>query len=166
MLEKFLSLILCFIIIFSFCSCALTEKGNSLYAFCKRISKLDDSYTITVSGFIADEEKQTLTKFFTFDEKEFMLQFIMNEENDITTLHIVFDNINQNNSKELNFIKNCISSFIANEETSEAIFTEIDIDNCLYTVNFNSRKTKIGNIEIIIDVTEIGTVISVFQNIP
>ena len=39
-------------------------------------------------------------------------------------------------------------------------------ENAIFIKNINTKKTKIGNTEMLIDVTEIGTVISVVQNIP
>lgn len=163
--KKYKLLPIIFSILTIFSSCALKESGKSLSAFVERLNTINESYNITESGFIINEEKCTLTKFFDFADNSIMLQFTYSDKNELTSLNIVFDNITENNSEELTFIKNVISAFINDEKTYGDLLTEISFDTCLYTVNNNTQKAKIGNVEMLIDVTEIGTVITVFQNI-
>ena len=63
-------------------------------------------------------------------------------------------------------MKNSIYAFIDNTTETDNLLAEADFDNAIFIKDINTRKTKIGNIEMLIDVTEIGTVISVVQNIP
>ncbi len=166
MLIKIFSIVLSVVALACMCGCTLTEKGNSLSAFCERINTLDDTYNLTPSGYILDEENKTLTKFFRFTEKEILLEFEYAEGNNLTTLHIVFDNSAKNNQQELLFIKNSLYAFINNTALTDSLLTEIDFENAIYNIDMNTKKAKSGNTEIQLDVTEIGTVISVVQNIP
>ena len=81
-------------------------------------------------------------------------------------MNIVSDSLTAEDSAQLEFIKNCIYSFVCNEEIVNNIFTDSDFDNAVLKVDINTKKTKSGNVEILIDVTEIGTVITVLQNTP
>ncbi len=95
-----------------------------------------------------------------------MLRFNYNSEKNLTVMHIVFDGLDENNTKEWEFIKNSISAFIANDTVYSDLLLEIQFDNSVYIKDINSKKANIGNTEMIIDVTDTGTVISVFQNNP
>ena len=166
MLTKFFSFVLSLSVLICLCGCTITESGHSLSAFCKRMNELNDTYNLTPSGYIIDEKNKTLTKFFAFTEKELMLEFEYAEKNDLTTLHIVFDNSSKNNQEETLFVKNSIYAFTNDTALTDLLLTEIDFENAIYNIDINTKNAKIGNTEIILDVTEIGTVISVVQNIP
>lgn len=165
MVNKVFCILACFILLISFCSCALTENGNSLYAFCERINALDSSYNLSPTGFIVSESDKSLTKFFRVYQKEIMLQLVYNEDNLLTTLHIVFDNSEKNNAEEEKFIKNSIYAFADNTTTIDSLLVKIDFDNAIQSVDMHTKKAKIDNIEMLIDVTDIGTVITVVKNI-
>lgn len=157
---------ICFLLSFIilFCSCSISDTGSNIYGFTKRINQTDKSYNMTVNGYIIDQENKTFTKYFTFDEKNLMLRFTYNKKNELDSMSIVFDNLTADDSAQLKFIKNCISSFVCNDAEVKQIFAEGDFENALFTKDINTKKTKVGNTEILIDVTEIGTVITVLQN--
>lgn len=156
--------ITCFL--FSLCSCTISDTGATLYGFTKRMNELNESYSLTDDGYIIDQENQTFTKYFTFNEKNVMLTFSYNEKNELDSMNIVSDSLTAEDSAQLEFIKNCIYSFVCNEEIVNNIFTDSDFDNAVLKVDINTKKTKNGNVEMLIDVTEIGTVITVLQSTP
>lgn len=166
MLVKILSLVLSVIILICLCGCAITENGYSLYAFCERMNKCNSEYNLTPTGYIINESDKTMTKFFRLSQKEIMLQFVYDAKNQLTSLHIVFDNSERNNTEEEKFIKNCIYSFIHNTSITDSILTEIDFENTISKSDMNTKNAKIDNIEMLIDVTDLGTVITVVQSIP
>ena len=155
-----------FFAIFLLGGCGLSQKGRSLSAFCERMNEIYEDYNLTPEGFIYDESKSSLTKYYSFNEKEIMLSFVCNNKNELQTLHIVFDSLTKNDTAEINFIKNSIYAFIDNTTETDNLISESDFDNAIFIKDINTKITKIGNTEMLIDVTEIGTVISVVQNIP
>ena len=66
---------------------------------------------------------------------------------------------------QMNFVESSIFSFIDNDNITNIILDEIDFYNSLNTVNKDTKKAKNGNIAILLDVTEIGTVITVYKDI-
>lgn len=154
----------CFL--FSLCSCTISNTGATLYGFTKRMNELNEGYSLTDDGYIIDQENQTFTKYFTFNEKNVMLTFSYNEKNELNSMNIVSDSLTAEDSAQFEFIKNCIYAFVCNEQIANNIFTDSDFDNIVFNVNINTKKTKSGNVEMLIDVTEIGTVITVSQNTP
>ncbi len=164
MVKKVFFILLSFIVLFSVSGCRLKTEGNTLYGFTQRLNSLTE-YELTTEGYIKNESEKSLTKFFKLSESEIMLQLNYNEKNELSCLHIVFDNLKKNDTEELNFIEACIYAFIDNTETAQSLLKSIDFENCIYEKDINTKKEKIGNIDISIDVTDIGTVISVEKNI-
>lgn len=146
-------------------SCSLDSNGYSISAFVKRLNSYDESYDICEEGFLIDEKSRTMTKFFGFAENEILLQLQSNEENQLCSINIVLDNITKNNTSEINFINNCIKAFVNNEEISNQLINELKED-ALFKPDINTKEEKIGNVQLLVDVTEIGTVITVLQSIP
>lgn len=147
-------------------SCSLDSNGYSISAFVKRLNSYDESYDICEEGFLIDEKSRTMTKFFGFAENEILLQLQNNEENQLCSINIVLDNITKNNTSEINFINNCIRAFLNNEDISTQFIDTLEKDDFLFKLDINTKKEKIGNAELFVDVTEIGTVITVLQSIP
>ena len=166
MTTNFYRLSALFITIFLLGGCGLSQKGQSLSAFCERMNEFYEDYHLTPDGFIYTESNNSLTKYYSFNEKEIMLSFVCNDKNELQTLHIVFDNLTKKDTDEINFVKNCIHSFVDNTTESDNLLIKSDFENAIFTRDINTKTTKIGNTEMQIDVTEIGTVISVVQNIP
>ncbi len=151
---------------FSFCGCQIRENGHSLQAFTERVNTLSDGWEIAVNGFIFDDKDKTFTKFFKFTDSEIMVQLEQNKSNELCALHIVFDNLTENNTQEIDFIKNIIFSFINNNDLTTDLLSEFNFDDAIFTKDINTKTIKNGNTELKVDVTEIGTIISVYQNIP
>lgn len=166
MKYKFSLIFFALVLIISLCGCTFSEKGATIYGFTQRMNLLCEDYELTTDGYIFNEENNTYTKFFKFNENDIMLQFTCNETNETSSLDIVFGNLEENNTAELTFIKNSIYAFINDATLTEELLLSLSFDDILYSPDINTKNAKIGNIEAFIDVTEIGTVITVVQNIP
>jgi hypothetical protein len=156
--------LICFLI--PLCSCTISSSGSSIYGFTKRINKLDKSYCLSADGYIIDQENKTFTKYFTINEKNLMQKFTYNQKNELDSMSIVFDNLTADDTAQLKFIKDSIFSFVCNDAQVNKLFDEVDFENALFLKDINTKKAKNCNTEILIDVTEIGTVITVLQNTP
>lgn len=157
-----LSMILTLTLLFT--GCALQTTGNSLSAFCQRLNEIYETDTFNEVGYILDQKDRTLTQFYKFNENEVMLQFIYNEENELKQMNIATGSEDLNNEDCFTFTKNCISAYINDPKTEEALLTETDFENAVKLPDINTREAKIGDTELMFDVTEIGTVITVVQN--
>lgn len=151
-------------IFFVFNGCAISTEGNTLHGFTMRMNEINPSYSMTDSGYIYNEADHTLTKYFDINDFNIMVQFMGNEKNELCSMNIVFDNLSEANTQELEFIKNCILCYCNNQEKADSLLNGIDFPQILFTKNINTTKNKVGNTEILIDVTDIGCVISVVQN--
>lgn len=151
---------------FNLCSCSITLEGNTLHGFTQRMNTLHPDYNMTESGYIYDNTEKTLTKYYLIDEVHIMLCFEIDKENKLSSMNIVFDNLNESNTEQIKFIKDCITSFCNDIETSQRLIDESNLPEVLYKADINTVKKEIGNTEILIDVTDIGCVISVVQNTP
>lgn len=151
-------------LLFLFNGCTLKTTGNSLYAFSERLNEIYETDTFNEVGYIVDQSNCTLTQFYKFNLKEIMLQFTYNEKNELTKMDLTFKNDVIENSDCYNFIKNCLTAYINDEKTESEILTDIDFNNTLSKTDINTKTSKIGDIEMLIDTTEIGTVITVVQN--
>lgn len=165
-MAKFLSIVICFLFLFCMSSCRLQTDGNTLHGFTQRMNELSESYDLSDTGYIYDEEKETLTKFFSFSSNEIMIQFKKDTNNKLAVLNIVFGNINENNREETEFIKNCIMAFVDNDTVSYNLFESIEFDKIIYEQFHETKKEKIDDIEMLIDTTDSGTVITVMKDNP
>lgn len=146
--------------------CSIAQNGTNLHAFTERMNKLSDSYSLTESGYIFDRESNSLSKFYNIGSTEYLLCLELDKNNNISSINIVFDEINTDNSEELKFIENCIYAYINNNEVTDKLLTASKLKKVLQTKEPINSQEKIGNTEIIIDVTETGTVITIEQNNP
>ena len=144
--------------------CNVSSTGNSLRGFTQRMNQFPEEYNMTQTGYIEDTQNKTLTKFFELDTNKIMLQFEYGSNNELTCLHIVFDNNCKNNSKVMKFAKNCIEAFIENPETTKELVNKIDLQNTITTTDYETKKAKSGDTELLLDTTAVGTVISVNRN--
>ena len=117
-MTKFLSIVISFLFLFSMSGCRLQTHGNTLRGFTQRMNEISECYDLSDTGYIYDKGNQTLTKFFSFNSNEIMIQFKKDNNNKLAVLNIVFGNINENNQEETEFIKNCIMAFIDNDIVS------------------------------------------------
>ncbi len=152
------------IMIFGLCGCAINTEGNTLYGFTQRMNEKNESYQMTTAGYIYNKDNSTLTKYYVFDKVNIMLSFSVDKNNELSTLNIVFDNLTESNTQEIEFIKNSIECYCNNGEISAPLLGEVNFPQVLFKKEMNTTKSKIGNTEILIDVTDIGCVITVVQN--
>lgn len=164
MKKKYLLPLLPTLLILLFCGCTVRETGNSLHAFTERMNKISESYSLTENGYIFNDTNKTLTRFYKFDVNEIMVQFTCDENNNLSRLDLVFANDCTKNPQELKFIKDCITAYINNTEKQTDLMNELDFDNKIKKVRYETQEAKSGDTEIQIDVTAIGTVITIIQN--
>lgn len=164
--NKILFMIFVFFILITATGCDSDSKGNTLNAFSERMNVLNEEYKMSPTGYIYDSDKKTISKFYTTDKREILVQFSMNDNSELTSMNIVFDNLTEDNQEEREFIYHCIVAYINNDSTTEELLSGIDFYNTLYTPSYETRNKKVGDVEILMDVTEGYTVISVVRNIP
>lgn len=158
-------LFLCLIVAILVCSsCKATTYGDTLHAFTRRMNKLSDTYTLSESGYILDQKSDTLTHFYKFGENEILLQFKTDDKNYLTEMNIVFNGNFTEGTEEFIFTRNCISAFIDNEETERAFFAEKSLSQLLETKSNKTVEINKGDTQLLLDVTDSGTVITVVKN--
>ncbi len=146
------------------CGCEITQAGSTLYSFTEKMNSLDDNYNLTEADYIYDLSDKSATKFYVIDSRTYTLTLDFDDENRIKALHIVFDNSEEDNPKGMKFIKNCICAYTENEKAARKT-EEILLKN-KNKPSYESITEKFGNTDLIIDVTDIGTIVSVVQNNP
>lgn len=163
--EKYFFLFFAILSLVTLSACKTDSKGNTLNAFSLRMNELCEDYKMTPAGYIYDSDKETISKFFTTDKREILVEFLINDDYELCRMNIVFDNLTKDNQYEVTFISHCIIAFTDNEELSAELLSEIDFYNAIYIPSNETRNKKIGDTEILLDVTESYTVITVEQNI-
>ncbi len=164
---KKIALLICpLIMLLFFCACKATTQGDTLYAFTQRMNRLSDTYELNENGYILDQKSSTLSHFYKFAEKEILLQFKINDENILTEMNIVFSEKYVEGSDEIMFATNCISAFIDNAETEKELFSQKTLSELLKSESNETVEIKKDDTQLLLDVTEIGTVITVVKNIP
>ncbi len=163
--EQYIFLFLVVLSLITLCGCKTDSKGNTLNAFSFRMNELCEDYQMTPTGYIYDPNKETISKFFTTDKREILVEFLINDDYELCRMNIVFDNLTEDNQEDITFIYHCITAFVDNKEISENLLSEIDFYNVIYIPSNETHNKKIGDTEILIDVTESYTVITVEQNI-
>lgn len=147
-------------------SCTFSATGESLEAFSKRMNAVNENYNMTADGYIIDEAKSTLTKFFKFSEKEIMLNFKYDKKHRLNEMNIVFEPIIlEEASDSSTFIYNCIKCFCQNENASKEILKATNFQNAIKKINMKTISAEADNIKIEIDTTELGTVITIYKDI-
>lgn len=145
-------------------SCAVSKTGNSLHAFTERMNKISESYSLTEKGYIFNDKDNTLTRFYKFGTNEIMVQFTCDENNNLYRLDLVFPNECSKKPQELKFIKDCISAYINDTQTHTDLMNKLDFDNTINEIKYETQKAESSDTEMLIDVTAIGTVITIIQN--
>lgn len=146
--------------------CAVNKTGNSLHAFTERMNSIEENYTLSENGYIFNDKEKTLTRFYKFNKNEIMLRFTCDNNNNLSKLDIAFPRESTEHPEELKFIKDCLSAYINNPDAYSELMTESDFDNTLKKVSYKTTETDSGEIEMMVDVTAIGTVITIMQNNP
>ncbi len=162
-MKKFI--ILPLISIFLLSGCSIIKNGSDLSGFIFRMNEKNESYNMTETGFLYDEEKSEFYKFFIIDENEILLTFKADEKGRLQEMNIVTSCILGNSEFLSSFIKDALFCFINDNEILNTLLTETDFNNTILTVKKETIKAKNGNVELLLDVTEIGTVITVYKDI-
>jgi len=161
-MKKLFVLPLIFIIFLS--SCSVAQNGEDLSSFILRINTLNEQYNLTPQGFIYSEENDDIYKFFIVSENEILLSFKEDNNGRLTEMNFVADNKFYEDSSSFEFFKNSLNAFINDENT----YTEIidnDISQLLKAQTKESVIIKSSNIEVSIDVTTLGIVITIYKDI-
>lgn len=146
------------------CGCRAQTEGDTLHAFTERMNELSDTYTLNENGYILDQKEATLSRFYKFDENEILLQFKTDSYNKLYEMSLVFDESSLEKTDELNFIKNCLTAYIADESTKKELFSQINLEEVMKTKSNETIKSKSGDTEFLLDVTDYGIVITVVKN--
>jgi len=154
--------VLPFIFIIFLSSCSVTQNGEDLSAFILRMNILNEQYNLTPQGFIYSEGNDDIYKFFVVNENEILLSFKEDNKGRLTEMNFVADNKFYEDFSSFEFFKNTLNAFINNENTYLEI-TDSNIAELLKTETKESATIKSGNIEISIDVTTLGTIITVYK---
>lgn len=145
--------------------CTIQKNGSDLTGFILKMNEKNESYNLTADGFLCSSENDDYYKFFKFDEAEILLSFCTDDKGRLIQMNIVASKDFYSDESQMNFVESSIFSFIDNDNITNIILDEIDFYNSLNTVNKDTKKAKNGNIAILLDVTEIGTVITVYKDI-
>lgn len=162
-LSFFLMGILC---LFTLTSCAPKENGDNLTGFCNRMNTYDESYGLTPDGYIFDGAQNSYTRFFVFGDKtDLMLQFKVDDKMRIKQMNIAFTPQKSIDESECYpFIIDCITAFCHDEKATNELIEKIDIENVFTTVALKTKSAEYGKISVKTDTTEIGTVISLYND--
>ncbi|MBE6749330.1 MAG: hypothetical protein E7557_08920 [Ruminococcaceae bacterium] len=162
-MKKFIFLPLVLLIFLS--SCSISKNGEDLVGFVLKMNELNESYNLSAEGFIYSEENSSIHKFFIVNESEILLSFCEDSKGRLTEMNIILSNDFQSDEAVFTFFKNSLSAFIMNDDIYSEIVENSGLSELL---NSNSKETatiKSGNIELLLDVTTLGTVISVYKDI-
>lgn len=162
---KKIRLFLCLMVAILVCSsCKATTYGDTLHAFTERMNKLSDTYTLSENGYILDQKNDTLTHFYKFGENEILLQFKTDDKNYLTEMNIVFNGNFTAGTDEFNFIKNCITAFVDDDEIIKELFSEKSLSQLLEAKSNKTVEINKSDTQLLLDVTNSGTVITVVKN--
>ena len=162
-MKKFLVFPLISLILFS--GCSIIENGSDLSSFIFRMNEKNESYNMTEKGFLHIEENNTFYKFFIIDETELLLSFNSDEKGRLTEMNLATSCFLNESDLLLSFALDTLYCFINNAECTKALLNETDFNNNIIKTKNETIKAKNGNVELLLDVTEIGTVITVYKDI-
>ncbi len=145
--------------------CSIIKNGNDLSSFIFRMNEKNEGYNITENGFLYNDEKNEFIKFFLIEEREILLSFKADNKGRLVELHITTPCLLNENELLSTFILDALFCFINDDKTTETLLSETDFSNNLLTTKNETIKAKNGNTELLLDVTEIGTVITVYKDI-
>ncbi len=164
MKKRVILLIFVIVLIITSNGCTFSQKGSTINGFAQRMNEYNESYNMTADGYIFDSSERSFSKFIKFGEEEILLKFFTDEKNRTDTFHIVFTTGGtENNSNIKNFIEHCISAFYENDEETEKILNEIDFHNTIIHIQKGTKNAEADNIKMEIDITELGTVVSLYK---
>lgn len=151
--------------IFLLSGCSIIKNGSDLSGFIFRVNEKNEGYTLTENGFLYDSEKSEFYKYFILDEHELLLSFKSDEKGRLTEMNITIGCFLNESDFLLSFVTDAIFCFINDSQVTEALLNKTDFYNSILTAKNETIKAKNGNTELLLDVTEIGTVITVYKDL-
>jgi hypothetical protein len=161
-MKKAMLLLLVFTIFLT--GCSVSEKGEDLTGFVSKMNTLNESYDMKAKGFIFEEKSNRIYKFFIVNDTELLLSFTADNKGRLESMSITTSILIQDEAV-LTFIKNAIFSFVDNNEIYNEITEAEHFKNALNEISTETTKIKSGNAELLLDVTTLGTVITVHKDI-
>ena len=161
-MKKAMLLLLVFTIFLT--GCSISEKGEDLTGFVSKMNTLNESYDMKATGFIFEEKNNRIYKFFIVNDTELLLSFTADNKGRLESMSITTSILIQDEAV-LIFIKNAIFSFVDNNEIYNEITEAEHFKNALNEISTETTKIKSGNAELLLDVTTLGTVITVHKDI-
>jgi hypothetical protein len=161
-MKKAMLLLLVFTIFLT--GCSISEKGEDLTGFVSKMNTLNESYDMKAKGFIFEEKSNRIYKFFIVNDTELLLSFTADNKGRLESMSITTSILIQDEAV-LTFIKNAIFSFVDNNEIYNEITEAEHFKNALNEISKETTKIKSGNAELLLDVTTLGTVITVHKDI-
>ncbi len=159
-MKNLIAILLIFTVLFSLSGCVFKTTGENLAAFTERMNEISD-YELTSQGYSFDEKENTFSKFYILEEKNILLSFSADKSNNLKSLNIIFDRIDENNPLIFKFVNDCIKAFVNDEEKATPLINSLQLEKTLLKESYETIKKENGSIEILIDTTEIGIVITV-----
>ena len=153
--------ILPLILIVFFSSCSVTWEGEDLSGFILRMNTLNEQYNLTSQGFIYSDENNNIYKFFVVNENEILLSFKNDNKGRLTEMNFVADHNFYEDLSSYDFLKNALNAFINHETTYSEVINGNNLTDILENNTKETATIKSGNIEVLLDVTTLGTVITV-----
>ena len=166
MKTKHCFLLICLLFFITATGCAPKENGDNLTGFCNRMNSYNEIYSLSPDGYIFDGTKSSYTRFFVFgDNTELMLQFKTDEKNRIQQMNIALTPQKSTaDSEAYTFITDCINAFCSDEKTADELIEKINLEATLTNVDFKTKSAEYGKISAKADTTNIGTVISLYND--
>ncbi len=163
-MKNFIAIILAFALLLSLTGCKIKTDGDSLSAFTERINTLSD-YELTANGYIYNEKENTLSKFYTLENKNILLSFKADDENNLHSMNIVFDSITENNTLVIKFASDCIKAFVNDDDVFVKLISAENFIKILTEKSYETKAEKIGSTELLVDTTDVGVIITVNKDL-
>ncbi len=161
-LAKYLSLILCLLVFLS--ACSVKDNSDSLSGFCERMNKIYESGDFSPSGYGIDTNKSIFSRFYRINKKDVYIEFCYDGDRNLSSMTMTFNNDSVKDEKFKNFIENCIISYSINNEDVINILNKNGINKYIKQKTLKTKEAELGNCRLLVDSTELGTVITACRN--
>ncbi len=162
-MKKTMLLLLVFTIFLT--GCSISQRGEDLTGFVSKMNNLNEGYGMNAEGFIFEDGSNKIYKFFIVNDTELLLSFTADKKGRLDSMSIAASNNLAQNAEAFTFVKNAIFSFIDNKDFYTEIAEATEFKNGLNEASKETTKIKSGNVELLLDVTTLGTVITVHKDI-
>lgn len=157
-----LLLLLCVVLL---TGCSISHHGEDLTGFVEKMNDLNEAYLLTAEGFVFSEEDNSIYKFFVVDDEDVLLSFSKDTKGRLTSISITTNADITKKNAVFEFCKNALSAFIDNDSIyNETVNSEL-FNSELNKLSKETVKIKSGNVELLLDVTTLGTVITAYKDI-